>query len=97
MSRPHAIFILYFLAGMFLAFLVCRRRLKQVSETMRMDLHRLLDRQTAAARGPCEKLLNGLEASKAIADDALRAPARTQELQRALSDISSLLAKTLLL
>ena len=95
MSGNHSIFVLYVLSTVFLLFFVYRRRLSNLSRKMRADFDRLLDKKTQIAKGSCEKLLHGIEGSKAIADNALRGPAQTLDLQRALSEISSLLAKAL--
>ena len=81
--------------SLFLALFIGRRRLRRLSRMMSKDLDSLLNRRTLADKQRCDKLLGGIEGCMAIADKALSSPARTQDLQRALGDISTLLAQTL--
>jgi hypothetical protein len=69
-------------------------RVRHVSRKMRAEFDRLLDRQTVAAKSPCERLLEGIDGSRLIADSALRVPSGTQDLQRALREILTLLNLT---
>ena len=97
MSRTSLVSILFVLSALLLASLICRKRLRHRSREMSTNFDRLLNWRTSAARERCEKLLEGIEASKTVADNALRGPVQTQHLQRALSEILALLAQSLVL
>lgn len=77
------------------ALFACRRRLRSMSRSMSIDLDALLSKRTLEERERCEKLLDGIEGCKAIADRALSLPAQTENLHQALGEISILLAKAL--
>lgn len=80
-----ALFLLVLLAG--------RRGLQRHSTKMKDDLDDALKTRTLPDQQRCERLIDGIEGCKAIADKALSSPGQVEALRQALVEISDLIAQ----
>jgi hypothetical protein len=85
--------VLSVIALLFLALFASRRGLQRHSIKMKDDLDGFLKTRTLPDQQRCEKLIDGIEGCKAIADKALSSPVQVEALRQALGEISDLLSQ----